>query len=583
LTIPISPNFATSRRGKYESELISTEQMKLMQLQERQEEFRRERERAQLRKQQALYGAPMQAVRSEKPLTEPEEFSFATSARFGPAHSYSRDPETPPSQKKKKLSEDRSLSITVPEPFQFATDTRHRKIRQSIGEEAMIGEGTPSRRGAQPAPSAVPAASPWVPLKQRLRELENATPEHWKKQSRPRSPVKPLVLTKPIEPTFQTAMRSHSRPSIVEEAPVTSHAFKAHPLNRKILESSGDLGVLRVVKRPLTQPQSPKLRVASLASRRPSVAELREREEREAAQKRIFKALPVGGAVPESPRRAHAAAPKPLTVATSPNLHTKQRSHLHVVKPAPSPKTVVTFKARPMPNPNATPKRRSVAPEPPKLTIPEPFALATEERSYLEEQRRLEALERERRELEAKREFKARPIPNSVPFRPHLELKVTEPEPFALRSGVLHDAAQQELEEKLAKERQDRLAKSQFKARPVPKAKPMEVSRSMRPLTEITSFALNTDNRSQQREVFEQRKAEKEQLAKMQEERRAALEAERQKQEIQRMRQQLVHKALPLPASLHTAPAPVRGSCQPLTEPKTPKFHTTTRRIRPTH
>ena len=40
------------RRGKYESEMISSDQLRLMQLQEKQEEFRREREKAELRKQQ---------------------------------------------------------------------------------------------------------------------------------------------------------------------------------------------------------------------------------------------------------------------------------------------------------------------------------------------------------------------------------------------------------------------------------------------------------------------------------------------------------------------------------------------------
>jgi hypothetical protein len=51
----ICSNNQLVRRGKYESELISTEQSKLMQLQERQEEFKRERERAQLRKQQVCH------------------------------------------------------------------------------------------------------------------------------------------------------------------------------------------------------------------------------------------------------------------------------------------------------------------------------------------------------------------------------------------------------------------------------------------------------------------------------------------------------------------------------------------------
>ena len=201
----------------------------------------------------------------------------------------------------------------------------------------------------------------------------------------------------------------------------------------------------------------------------------------------------------------------------------------------------------------------------------------------MEEQRRLEALEREKREAEERRVFKARPMPSSsahgvVAFRPQLELKITDPEPFALRSEALHAASVQEMEEKLELERRERLAKAQFKARPMPDTKPMEVKRSLKPLTEISEFTLNSDHRSSQREAFEQRKAQKEASAKANEERRAALEGERQKQEIKRLRQQLVHKALPVPQTLTKPPPPVRASCQPLTEPKTPNFHTTSRR-----
>ena len=558
-------------------------------------------------------------MRSSQPLTEPMEFSFATTRRFGPPPSHV-EPETPPSQKKMKLSETRSMGVTVPEPFNFATDYRPRKVRQSIESAGDFSSESSSQASATPSKrtSHIPAASPWVPLKQRMRELESATPEHWKKVSKPRSPVRPLMLTKPQEPMLSTAMRSHNRPSLIDEAEKarsTTHSFKAHPLNRKILESSGDLGVMRVVKRPLTQPQSPKLRVAQLASRKPTPAEIREREERELAQKRIFKALPVNGALPpESPatsaRRAAAAASthRPLTVAQSPMLHTKSRSVMQSSSSFGAPGATPskrplgsrfsssqhhqsaeqedrTFKARPMPDYSAL-ARVGVAQHAPShasraLTIPEPFALATDERSAMEEERRREREERARKEEAERRNFRARPLPNtSVPFRPHLELKITDPEPFALHSEVLHAQSQHDLEEKLEKERQERIAKAQFKARPVPQSKPLQVRPSNRPLTDVSAFQLNTENRSQARAQFETRKQQQEEMARMQEERRAALEAERQKQEIKRLRQQLVHKALPVPQSLAKAPAPVRASCQPLTEPKTPNF-ASTRRIRP--
>lgn len=549
----------------------------------------------------ALYGSRTQHVRSSQPLTEPVEFSFATTKRFGPSHV---EPDTPPSQKKVKLSETRSMGVTVPEPFHFATDYRPRKVRQSIesvddfhGSEAGSDDfATPSKRKSQKAP----AASPWMPLKEKMRQMEAATPEHWKRVAKPRSPVRQMTLTKPQEPMLSTAMRSHNRPSLIDDAEKSrpNTQFKALPLNRKILDSSGDLGVMRVVKRPLTQPQSPKLRVAQLASRKPTPAETREREEREAAQKRIFKAMPVNGALPpQSPASSrHYVAPRPMTVAQSPLLHTKARSVTHSAPPGstPSKRSVgagarptneKAFKARPMPDYSSL-ARVGVAHShhtPRQLTIPEPFALATDERSYMDEERKREQEERERKEEVERRQFKARPMPNAtVPFRPHLELKITDPEPFALNSEILHDQAQHELEERLEREKQERIAKSQFKARPVPQSKGMLIRPSSRPLTDISEFRLNSENRSHAREQFETRKHQQEEVSRMNEERRSALEAERQKQEIKRLRQQLVHKAVPVPQSHTHAPAPVRASCQPLTEPKTPNF-ASTKRIRPIH
>lgn len=615
----------------------------------------------------------MQPVRSEKPLTEPQEFSFATTSRFGPKvgmDAFLDVESSPPSQKKKKLSETRVLSVTVPEPFHFSTDYRTRKIRSSLAGDvsedeygmALDQESRGRETSAQNTPLSVsrdsktqaqqhhqPPSSPWIPLKEKMRALEQATPEHWKKVARPRSPVRALVLTKPVEPLLHTAVRSHSRPSMVEEteaqkmaALATSQQFKAHPLNRKILESSGDMGVLRVVKRPLTQPQSPKLRVAALATRRPTVAELREKSEKEAAQKRIFKALPINSALhrhpqdnPSStfaqpgstPRKtpAHGTcsngtsyANKPLTVAESPMLRTKQRSAMHANMPEETPSKqggvrkvkMIGTKApavseasrlgfgtgmdgRGPVGANHTParvkrqggsveERTPNAPYAPlQLTIPQPFSLATEERSVMEEQRRNERLEKERRAEEERRIFKARPMPaaSAIAFRPQLELHITEPEPFALRSEVLHEAAQQQLEERLALERQEKLAKMQFKARPMPHAKPMEVKRSLKPLTEVSHFTLNSEQRSTQREAFEAKKQSKESLAKLNEERRMALELERQKQDMKRRRAELVHKALPVPQTTTKPPAPIRASCQPLTEPKTPNFHTSSRKM----
>ncbi len=72
-----------------------------------------------------------------------------------------------------------------------------------------------------------------------------------------------------------------------------------------------------------------------------------------------------------------------------------------------------TFKAIPMPNFSVTclPKKPEL-----ELTEPEPFQLTTDQRGALATLLLQQKLEREQRELEEKRKFKAQPLPDHEPF-----------------------------------------------------------------------------------------------------------------------------------------------------------------------
>lgn len=85
-----------------------------------------------------------------------------------------------------------------------------------------------------------------------------------------------------------------SRPPPAPQENTENHVFKARPLDRKILESGGDIGVRRVPKRELTVPESPFLHVKERAALRPNHAlEEKLQQEEEIRRLREFKAQPI--------------------------------------------------------------------------------------------------------------------------------------------------------------------------------------------------------------------------------------------------------------------------------------------------
>ena len=63
-------------------------------------------------------------VRSVQPLTEPQEFAFATDARLG-VKATKKEP-TPPRKKQRRENSTERAAPTVPQPFSFETDKRVR-------------------------------------------------------------------------------------------------------------------------------------------------------------------------------------------------------------------------------------------------------------------------------------------------------------------------------------------------------------------------------------------------------------------------------------------------------------------------
>ncbi|KAF9355521.1 hypothetical protein BGX34_010420 [Mortierella sp. NVP85] len=96
-----------------------------------------------------------------------------------------------------------------------------------------------------------------IPLAQRKRRFEED-------ESTPRQEPAKRPLTVPKSPALLTRTRSHKvgtcaalHGARVPLANTQNVGYKAHKVNRRIFESSGDLGVPKIAKRPLTVPKSP--------------------------------------------------------------------------------------------------------------------------------------------------------------------------------------------------------------------------------------------------------------------------------------------------------------------------------------
>jgi hypothetical protein len=253
-------------------------------------------------------------------------------------------------------------------------------------------------------------------------------------------------VTKPAP--FQLSTSTRSRTSSIMSAEEKEAAemaaikpFKAQPVPDVISFGSGDIGVMRHNKRPRTIPTPFELKSLALAeASRAKFQEQLAAEGKAAIEATKFKAAPITSLVPEP---LPAVTPRPVTVPQSPVLHTSERAH--VVRHHGSDDDNDGFEA-----------------------------------------------------------FKARPVPNSVPFIPKLPpIAVTEPQPFALRSVELHEHSKMALAAKLEAERLAEEEARHFKAKEnlSKKVIPFQPVKSNKPLTEVEPVVLFSGVRAEARDA----------------------------------------------------------------------------------
>ncbi|CAN6168217.1 unnamed protein product [Urochloa humidicola] len=337
------------------------------------------------------------------------------------------------------------LMLTRPKEPELQTSHRVRAVRVKSSaelEEEMLAK-IPKFR-ARPFNKKIAEAPAFPPLPRKTPQLPEFNEFHLKTMERGTryadncseisaadtisSQSKPPKFTQLKPPQLHTAMRARP-PSVkssqeleleeLEKAP----KFKARPLNKKIFESKGDIGVFAHPKPQVTAPKefhfSTDVRLGP-----PSVSDLFDKLS-------LHSDCSSNSNRQDVPRRTR---PNPF------NLHTEERGHLkerqleaQLLQKKMEEEKARVHKANPYPYttdyPVVPPK-----PEPKPCTRPEGFQLESLVRHELEQRRLMEERERIEREEAQRRLVKAQPILKEDPIPlPEKERKpLTEVQQFAL-------------------------------------------------------------------------------------------------------------------------------------------------------
>ncbi|ONM23913.1 protein TPX2 isoform X2 [Zea mays] len=337
------------------------------------------------------------------------------------------------------------LMLTRPKEPDFQTSQRVRtvKVKSSAEiEEEMLAK-IPKFR-ARPFNKTIAEAPSFPPLPRRTPQIPEFNEFHLKTMERAsryadtcsevscadtiQSQNKTLKSRQAKPPQLHTAMRARP-PSVksfqeleleeLEKAP----KFKAKPLNKRILESKGDIGVFFHPKSQVTAPKkfhfSTDVRLGP-----PSVADLFDKLS-------LHSECSSNSNRQDVPRRT---IPNPFNLQTEERGHLKERQlEAHLLQKKMEEEKARVHKANPYPYttdyPTMPPK-----PEPKPCTRPEGFQLESSVRHELEQRRLMEEKQRMESEEAQRRIFKAQPVMKEDPFPlPEKERKpLTEVEQFVL-------------------------------------------------------------------------------------------------------------------------------------------------------
>ncbi|CAH8381565.1 unnamed protein product [Eruca vesicaria subsp. sativa] len=451
----------------------------------------------------------------------------------------------------------RTMTLTRLNEPEFATSQRTRPVRlksTSELEEEMMAKipkfkARPMNKKILEAP-ALPAPHRSTPHPPEFKEFHLETMARASQHAETSSVVSTGMpkhndwrphITEPKSPLLQTMLRARpikaKTSTEIEQEELKVPKFRARPLNKKIFESKGEMGIFCNTKRHVTIPQEFHFLTDERISQHNSVIDL-------------FDKLSLNSeSFRERPLQRN-TAPKPFLLRTEERGAEKEKKFvIEVIH-----KQIESEKAR---TPKATPYPYTTdypvfppKPKPKQCTKPEPFKLESVARH--EEEMRKETEERLRMEREEaqRRVFRAQPV-------------ITEyvTVPFALYPQNFISALT--------------LYKSHLFRDPIPLPEKVR-----KPLTEVQEFTLHVDHRTVERADFDHKIKEKEMMYKRYREETEAARMVEEERALKQLRRTMVPQARPVPN--FNNPFLPQKSNKETTKPKSPKLKLTRRSERRT-
>ncbi|NWU11671.1 TPX2B protein, partial [Cephalopterus ornatus] len=555
---PPMPSTPTVLKRTKPSKLKSTEEQELEKMQRLQQEVMELRKKNEESLKAAIAGAGQPAKRPIGQVTKPIDFHFCTENRI------KQNVESQPGNEYKELDFAAVLRKHPPSPMRVPKGpTVPKPFNLSQGNKRKLEETT----------------SEYVSFAEQVEAFQKRTPSRYHLRSR-KSEEAGQVSGKSVKPRLTCAKtpvlrtKQRSRPVTCKTAAeleaeevekIQQYKFKARELNYKIFEGGPLLPKKPRVKN-VTQPIGFELETEKRIQERES----KKRHEEEHFE---FHSRPCPTKILEDVVGVPEKKELPCTIPKSPAFALKSRTRVSAREEEKEKEVMPVIKANPMPHYGVPFKPKM--PEQRHVEVC-PFSFdARDKERQMQKEKKIEELQKE--EVP---KFKAQPLPYFDQVKlPEKKVKApTQPEPFHLqvdeRGAAKLESWKHQLEEDLKKQKEAAC----FKARPntvvyqepfMPKKEHKLLAESLSGSVVPESFELATERRAKERQEFEKRLADAEALRERHQELIRQKQEEREKEEVAKLRQEMVHKANPIRKYRGIE---VKPSDQLLTLPKSPKF-----------
>ncbi|KAM4031832.1 targeting protein for Xklp2 isoform 2-T4 [Anomaloglossus baeobatrachus] len=487
-----------------------------------------------------------------------------------------------------------SVQATKPVDIHFHTDDRMKRHQEETsGEQYKQVDFTSELRKHPPSPAHIPKGGRTIPKPFNLSQgnkrkheettleyvstaeqvlaFSKKTPQRFHLRSRQKeiegpSPVKnvKLKLTDPKTPLLTTKQRhrpvtckSSAELEAEELAKLQQYKFKAQELNIKILEG----GPLLPKKPPVKEPTKAIGFNLEIEKR----LQQREKKDVEGEETFTFHSKPCPSKILADIVGVPDKKLLPSTVPQSPAFALKNRVRVQTweeMKDEPPP----IIKANPMPHYGVPFKPKLVEQKQVEVC---PFSFNERDQQKMEvKEKKLDQL----RHPDVPK-FKAQPLPQFDHITlPEKKVKEsTNQEPFNLQIDKRGEQKLQRWKQQIKEEQKQQKEMTTFKARPntVTNQEPFVPKKESRILSVHENFELATERRARERQEFEKRLADMVAQKSIIEEEERRQQEEQEKEELNRLRHELVHKAQPIKKFKQFD---IKASDVTLTVPNAPKF-----------